>query len=110
MQLDAAVARLRDGILSTAEADGLTGQAYWLSSTLALGAFLKVSMRGFGPPASVLPPCSHAELAGAGQHTICSGCRVQDDSLPPIRGIRAPLVTATCSNVLQHVPFSTQPS
>ena len=44
MQMDAAVSRLRDGILSTAEADGLTGQAYWLSSTLALGAFLKVRL------------------------------------------------------------------
>ena len=44
MQLDAAVARLREGILGTAEADGLTGQAYWLSSTLALGAFLKVCL------------------------------------------------------------------
>ena len=42
VQMEGAVSRLRDGILGAAEADGLTGQAYWLSSTLALGAFLKV--------------------------------------------------------------------
>lgn len=41
LQVDVAAARLRDGVVSTAEAD-LTSQAYWLSATLALGAFLKV--------------------------------------------------------------------
>ena len=41
-QVDAAATRVRDSILSTAEAEGLTYQSYWLSSTLALGAFLKV--------------------------------------------------------------------
>ena len=43
MQVDAAAARVRDNILTSAEAEGLTYQAYWLSATLALGAFLKVS-------------------------------------------------------------------
>lgn len=42
LQVDAAAAQLRDSVLSTAEAEGLTYQSYWLSSTLALGAFLKV--------------------------------------------------------------------
>lgn len=41
VQVDAAAARLRDSVVSTAESD-LTSQAYWLSATLALGAFLKV--------------------------------------------------------------------
>ena len=44
MQVDVAAARLRDSVVSTAESD-LTSQAYWLSATLALGAFLKVCAR-----------------------------------------------------------------
>ncbi len=40
-QVDAAALRLRDSILTSAETEGLTYQAYWLSTTLALGAFLK---------------------------------------------------------------------
>jgi hypothetical protein len=43
MQVDVAAMRLRDSVLSSAEQEGLTHQAYWLSTTLALGAFLKVS-------------------------------------------------------------------
>ena len=42
MQVDTAALRLRDSILTSAETEGLTYQAYWLSTTLALGAFLKV--------------------------------------------------------------------
>ena len=41
LQVDVAAGRLRDTVVSTAESD-LTSQAYWLSATLALGAFLKV--------------------------------------------------------------------
>ena len=41
VQVDVAATRLRDSVVSTAESD-LTSQAYWLSATLALGAFLKV--------------------------------------------------------------------
>lgn len=37
-----AALRIRDSILTSAETEGLTYQAYWLSTTLALGAFLKV--------------------------------------------------------------------
>ena len=33
---------LRRDIIAAAEAGGMQGQAYWLSTTLALGAFLKV--------------------------------------------------------------------
>ena len=43
VQVDAAATRVRDSVLSTAEAEGLTYQSYWLSATLALGAFLKVT-------------------------------------------------------------------
>jgi hypothetical protein len=43
LQVDVAAMRLRDSVLSSAEQEGLTHQAYWLSTTLALGAFLKVS-------------------------------------------------------------------
>ena len=39
--MDTAALRLRDSILTSAETEGLTYQAYWLSTTLALGAFLK---------------------------------------------------------------------
>lgn len=42
LQVDVAALRLRDSILTSAETEGLTYQAYWLSTTLALGAFLKV--------------------------------------------------------------------
>ena len=42
LQVDAAAARVRDSVLSSAEAEGLTYQAYWLSATVALGALLKV--------------------------------------------------------------------
>lgn len=49
-QVDVASTRLKDSILSSAEQEGLTHQAYWLSTTLALGAFLKV-------PPSPLPDC-----------------------------------------------------
>lgn len=38
-----AALRLRDSILTSAETEGLTYQGYWLSTTLALGAFLKAS-------------------------------------------------------------------
>ena len=41
LQVDTAALRLRDSILTSAETEGLTYQAYWLSTTLALGAFLK---------------------------------------------------------------------
>lgn len=40
--MDVAALRLRDSILTSAETEGLTYQGYWLSTTLALGAFLKV--------------------------------------------------------------------
>jgi hypothetical protein len=40
--VDVAALRMRDSILTSAETEGLTYQAYWLSTTLALGAFLKV--------------------------------------------------------------------
>jgi hypothetical protein len=43
-QVDTAALRLRDSILTSAETEGLTYQAYWLSTTLALGAFLKVCL------------------------------------------------------------------
>ena len=43
LQVDTAALRLRDSILTSAETEGLTYQAYWLSTTLALGAFLKAS-------------------------------------------------------------------
>jgi len=43
VQVDVAATRLRDAVVTTAEAD-LTSQAYWLSATLALGAFLKVRL------------------------------------------------------------------
>ncbi len=46
MQVDVAATRLRDAVVTTAEAD-LTSQAYWLSATLALGAFLKVRLPQF---------------------------------------------------------------
>ncbi|KAK9796643.1 hypothetical protein WJX73_007169 [Symbiochloris irregularis] len=45
-EVEAAATRVRDNVLSTAEAEGLTYQAYWLSATLALGAFLKVRSIG----------------------------------------------------------------
>ena len=44
-QVDAASARLRDAVLAAADAEGLGCQAYWLSSTLALGALLKASRK-----------------------------------------------------------------
>ncbi|DBB00655.1 hypothetical protein WJX82_006589 [Trebouxia sp. C0006] len=44
-EVDVAATRLRDAVVTTAEAD-LTSQAYWLSATLALGAFLKVRSIG----------------------------------------------------------------
>jgi hypothetical protein len=43
-QVDTAALRLRDSILTSAETEGLTYQAYWLSTTLALGAFLKACL------------------------------------------------------------------
>jgi len=49
VQVDVAATRLRDAVVTTAEAD-LTSQAYWLSATLALGAFLKVRL-----PQSCMP-------------------------------------------------------
>ncbi|KAK9842297.1 hypothetical protein WJX81_005127 [Elliptochloris bilobata] len=45
-EVDVAALRLRDSILTSAETEGLTYQAYWLSTTLALGAFLKVRSIG----------------------------------------------------------------
>lgn len=42
LQVDVAAVRVRGSVLQTAEAEGLTYQAYWFSTTLALGAFLKV--------------------------------------------------------------------
>lgn len=84
LQVDVAAARLRDSVVSTAESD-MTSQAYWLSATLALGAFLKVwppllhplpllkdevlssdvqlclFMMSFAvTPLDCLPPCCHA--------------------------------------------------
>ena len=57
MQVDAAALRLRDSILTSAETEGLTYQAYWLSTTLALGAFLKARL-----------PCLDVLTA------VCLGC------------------------------------
>lgn len=48
VQVEAAATRVRDSVLNSAEAEGLTYQAYWLSATLALGAFLKVWISGSG--------------------------------------------------------------
>ncbi|KAK9829628.1 hypothetical protein WJX72_006968 [[Myrmecia] bisecta] len=45
-EVDMAALRMRDSILSTAETEGLIYQAYMLSTTLALGAFLKVRSIG----------------------------------------------------------------
>ncbi|BDA45618.1 Myosin-17 [Coccomyxa sp. Obi] len=45
-EVDVAALRLRDSILTSAETEGLTYQGYWLSTTLALGAFLKVRSIG----------------------------------------------------------------
>lgn len=62
-QVDVAALRLRDSILTSAETEGLTYQGYWLSTTLALGAFLKVS------------DPSHAE------HACLQQCLQQEHSL-----------------------------
>lgn len=56
VQVDVAAARLRDSVVSTAESD-LTSQAYWLSATLALGAFLKVCSPLLSSPFETLPAC-----------------------------------------------------
>ena len=53
LQVDTAALRLRDSILTSAETEGLTYQAYWLSTTLALGAFLKARPLA-GIPGSLL--------------------------------------------------------
>ena len=53
LQVDTAALRLRDSILTSAETEGLTYQAYWLSTTLALGAFLKARPLA-GTPGSLL--------------------------------------------------------
>ncbi|KAK9865078.1 hypothetical protein WJX84_008101 [Apatococcus fuscideae] len=45
-EVDVAALRVRGSVLQTAEAEGLTYQAYWFSTTLALGAFLKVRSIG----------------------------------------------------------------
>jgi len=45
-EVDAAATALRDAVLAAADAEGLGCQAYWLSSTLALGALLKVRSIG----------------------------------------------------------------
>ena len=45
-QVDAAAGRLRDAVLAAADGEGLAGQAYWLSASLALGALLKVRSIG----------------------------------------------------------------
>ena len=42
VQIDVAAIRVRESVVNAAELEGLTAQAYWLSTTLALGAFLKV--------------------------------------------------------------------
>ena len=67
-QVDTAASRLRDSILTSAETEGLTYQAYWLSTTLALGAFLKVCL----PSSSVQScgcHCAQEEPVGrAAQH------------------------------------------
>ena len=42
LQVGLAADWLRRDIIGVAEAGGLQAQAYWLSTTLALGAFLKV--------------------------------------------------------------------
>lgn len=54
-----AALRLRDSILTSAETEGLTYQAYWLSTTLALGAFLKVIKL---PLTWILPSSSSSKL------------------------------------------------
>ena len=51
-----AALRLRDSILTSAETEGLTYQAYWLSTTLALGAFLKARARP-RPPSALCSRC-----------------------------------------------------
>lgn len=59
LQVDVAALRVRGSVLQTAEAEGLTYQAYWFSTTLALGAFLKVGHSLIIPllTAEVLTPC-----------------------------------------------------
>ena len=42
LQVSLAADCLRKDILAASESGGLQAQAYWLSTTLALGAFLKV--------------------------------------------------------------------
>lgn len=66
MQVDTAALRLRDSILTSAETEGLTYQAYWLSTTLALGAFLKARLPSLRPPCKSAPealPSDHAAVA-----------------------------------------------
>ena len=44
MQLTAVLSWLDAAILAAAKAAGLKGQAYWMATTLALGAVLKVCL------------------------------------------------------------------
>ena len=57
VQVDAAAARFRENVVNIAESD-MTSQAYWLSATLALGAFLKVSLASFSQFVSCLCTCT----------------------------------------------------
>lgn len=62
-----AALRLRDSILTSAETEGLTYQAYWLSTTLALGAFLKARVL----PYPTLPSPGSGSPRG---RPCCPGC------------------------------------
>lgn len=44
-QVTAAAHRLLGEVVAVATRDGLVAQSYWLATTLALGAFLKVDCR-----------------------------------------------------------------
>ena len=73
--MDTAALRLRDSILTSAETEGLTYQAYWLSTTLALGAFLKARLLP-----SLRPPCRSApetstNLSCCNRRTSSHQCR-----------------------------------
>lgn len=62
--MDTAALRLRDSILTSAETEGLTYQAYWLSTTLALGAFLKAGIAIL--KTSQTPACCESSNVKAG--------------------------------------------
>ena len=52
--------RLRDAILTSAEAEGLTYQCYWLSTAIALGGIMRVCPR----PCLVSNPLDSARCSG----------------------------------------------